>query len=300
MFLTPKKPLHIDFDEQVSLYLIHLAHVKNSIVLTITEKSDFLKTAESISHDIFVSSESIKSKGVNQFNRAEVDATLEAVLRRIRATIALQLKAISRSVVIDPMRIHSVKAAVESLSATGPNLVVFSRDKIDRMYAFRQYFGQVKRPLDVRKETAKAMAAEDKAMYDLSLKAFKEMMLGPRCDGVERYFAAVSHIDSLLVGGMIPLVAGDAYAGGLAFVQDESAIVIRYSETSRSIEIRLGIDRGNSHLSIAASGFDEQEGKRGSFDIEQRYSASLYSSVITTYRLRKILDVHALSCSARG
>lgn len=284
-------PINEEFDQKVKTYIIYLAHVKNSLSLSIAAKSDLIKSAELLSHDVFVSTEGIKAKKINQFNAAEAASLVESHMKRLSRSMSAQIDAIERAVVIDTTRAHSVKDAVESLALSGPNLVVLGKDKVDRLFSFRQFFGHAEKPLDVKKETAKAAAAWDEDFYNLGLKAFIGMLISPTHSGEERYFQAVTMLDGKLTGQTIPIVKREDFIEGLCFIENgDGPIIIMCREPSCDIELSVDIRKNESDFSISLQGHLECEKGHGRFSIDEHYSASLYDSVMKTFKLNRLLE----------
>jgi len=169
-----------ELDYCIKSYLIYLAHVKNSISLSIAEKSDHLRLAEETSSDIFASAEKLGAKGINSFNKAEIQSHADAMVRRYTEVLSSRLKELDKVLTIDTSRPHSVKEAVESLALAGPNLVVLGRDKIDRFFSFRQFYGTAQDPLDAMKKTASLREEDDKKFFELGLKTFRSNLFPAR------------------------------------------------------------------------------------------------------------------------
>lgn len=293
MFFKPRVPIQIEFDERIQRYIVYLAHVQNSITLSIADKSDRLLEAEKISKDIFVSAERIKAKGVNNFNKAEVDSFLRHTLGRIQKTIDAQVKAIDATIVIDKQRIHSMSEAVETLTLTGPNRVVFSKDKIDRMFSFRCFYGMVRKPIDLGAETKKTMEADDKSFYELGLKAFQSMLISPGDVHPEAYFKAITMINAEPSNAPNANRQANEDTSGLRIEKKEGGIVASLRHTGTHIRVDCRINKDDGILGVHVAGFIEDGDGTIDFHIDQRYSESLYDSVLSAYRLKRLFNTSA-------
>ncbi len=278
---TPANSPEAELDYCIKSYLIYLAHVKNSISLSIAEKSDHLRLAEETSSEIFASAEKLGSKGINSFNKAEIRSHADAMVRRYTEVISSRLKDLDKVLTIDTSRPHSVKEAVESLALAGPNLVVLGRDKIDRFFSLRQFYGAAEDPLDAMKKTAHLREEDDRKFFELGLKTFRSMLLEPTHSNADRYFEAASLVDSRL--------AADDHVSISSI--DHGACSVVLDESTHRINMRIAFDLGASNINLVIDGFIESDGARDDFHITQRYSRSLEGSVLNAYRLRRIFEV---------
>jgi len=281
-----------ELDYCIKSYLIYLAHVKNSISLSIAEKSDHLRLAEETSNELFASAEKLGAKGINAFNKAEIQSHADTMVRRYTEVISSRLKELDKLLTIDASHPHSVKEAVESLALAGPNLVVLGRDKIDRFFSFRQFYRAAQDPLETMKKTASLREEDDKKFFELGLKTFRSMLLEPTHSNADRYFEAASLIDSRLAAqhdSSTGIGTADDHIKIGAI--DHGACSVALDESNHRIDMRIAIDLAASNIGLAIDGFIESDGERNDFHIQQRYSRSLEGSVMNAYRLRRIFEV---------
>jgi len=281
-----------ELDYCIKSYLIYLAHVKNSISLSIAQKSDHLRLAEETSNELFASAEKLGAKGINSFNKAEIQTHAHTMVRHFTEVISARLKELDKILTIDTSRPHSVKEAVESLALAGPNLVVLGRDKVDRFFSFRQFYGAAHDPLETMKKTASLQAEDDKKFFELGLKTFRSMLLEPTHSSADRYFEAASLIDSRLAALHASSTTNSATGDHIKISAiNHGACSVVLDQPSHRIEMRIDLDLAASNISLVIDGFIERGGARDDFQIKQRYSRSLEGSVMNAYRLRRIFEV---------
>lgn len=291
MFGNRKEPAHVAFDARVKSYIIYLAYVKSSISLSISDKSDLFKIAEAISHDIFVSIEKLKASKVNQFNAREVEASIAGTIKRIDRLIMVQMKRIEKLIVIDGDRTHSVDDAVASIVQSGPNLVAISRDHVDRFFSVSKYLNPPVKPVDIRKEIAKAAKAYDDELYRLGLKAFLATLESGVGQAVnqEAYFRAVSILNDALRPA--DRAATGAPGSALTFsASQDGGFSVSYRDQPVEIDLSICIPAAGDRFNIDARGRLIEEGSSIGFSIHKRYFASSRDSVENAFKLRLILE----------
>lgn len=291
MFGKRKKPAHVAFDDRVKSYLIYLAYVKNSISLSIADKSDLFKTAEAISHDIFVSMEKLKASKVNPFNAREVEAAIAGTIKRIDRLIAAEMKKIERLVVIDRSRTHSVGEAVASMVQAGPNLVAMSRDHVDRFFSVSRFFNPPAKPVDVKKETAKAAKAYDDDLYKLNLKAFMDTLASGDGQAVnpEAYLKAATVLNDALISGVGAPVGARAPDPSFS-AETDGGFLVSYRDQPVEVDLFVRSTYTDDRFTIDLHGRLAEEGSSADFSISKRYFMSSYDGVMNAFRLRAILD----------
>ena len=291
MFGKRKKPAHVAFDDRVKSYLIYLAYVKNSISLSIADKSDLFKTAEAISHDIFVSMEKLKASKVNSFNAREVEAAIAGTIKRIDRLIAAEMKKIEKLVVIDRSRAHSVAEAVESIVQSGPNQVAMSRDQVDRFFSVSKFFDPPAKPVDVKKETAKAAKEYDDDLHKLSLKAFMDTLASGDGQAVnpEAYFKAASILNDALRPA--PGAARNALAPLPSFSSErDGGFSVSYRDHPVEIDLAIRVGDSGDRFTVDLRGRLADEGSSADFSINKRYFGSSRASVMNAFKLRILLE----------
>lgn len=135
----------MDLDSYINVYIVCLAHIQQSVTLTLKDKIDAFNTAESLAIDINGMIEKILSKNINSFNINDIYNLIDLLAKPINTSISKEIDTFEKRLKLEEKKYYSVKEAIELLT-DNKNDIYLSVDKINRLLSYKKlYIDEVER-----------------------------------------------------------------------------------------------------------------------------------------------------------
>ncbi|NLJ09725.1 MAG: hypothetical protein GX438_05225 [Treponema sp.] len=282
----------MDLDSYINEYIVCLAHIQQSVTLTLKDKIDAFNTAESLAIDINGMIEKILSKNINSFNINDIYNLIDLLAKPINTSISKEIDIFEKRLKLEEKKYYSVKEAIELLT-DNKNDIYLSVDKINRLLSYKKlYIDEVDREKnkELEKKLKETVNKYNQEFDSIRFKTFKEMIRGVNHKNEEYFYKTNSFVINNYLSELSIIESIDLNKDYIGFIiEKDKDIHIRIKKDESQIDYVINAQYTGDIASLYIIGYIVHSNSKVDFYINETFTKSSMNSYLNAFNITPII-----------